>query len=209
MSVKHVAIAGAATISAAAIAIIGHVFDVEGGYVNHRDDPGGPTKYGITEVVARRHGYLGPMQDLPQELPFQIYYTDYIVKPGFVAVLERSPPVAEEVIDSGVNAGAARSAMWLQRSLNLFNDQGRAWPDIAVDGKIGQGTMTAYSAMEKKRGPKLTCELLIKAMDGYQAKHYIELGEGKAGKGNTQFESFQTGWFRTRIGNVPLQRCAP
>lgn len=31
----------------------------EGGYSNHRDDPGGATTFGITEAVARHHGYKG------------------------------------------------------------------------------------------------------------------------------------------------------
>ncbi|EPA3167239.1 glycosyl hydrolase 108 family protein, partial [Yersinia enterocolitica] len=29
----------------------------EGEYVNHPDDKGGPTRWGITQKVARAHGY--------------------------------------------------------------------------------------------------------------------------------------------------------
>lgn len=35
------------------------VLGKEGGYVNHPDDKGGPTKWGITGKVARAHGYQG------------------------------------------------------------------------------------------------------------------------------------------------------
>ena len=37
----------------------------EGGYSDHAADPGGKTRYGITEVVARSHGYRGDMRELP------------------------------------------------------------------------------------------------------------------------------------------------
>mgnify|MGYP002715655281 FL=1 len=37
----------------------------EGGYSNNPRDPGGETMWGITSQVARKHGYMGPMRDLP------------------------------------------------------------------------------------------------------------------------------------------------
>ncbi|EJY0890163.1 hypothetical protein OE991_005197, partial [Escherichia coli] len=47
--------------------IFDEVLGKEGGYVNHPDDKGGPTKWGITEKVARAHGYRGDMRDLTRE----------------------------------------------------------------------------------------------------------------------------------------------
>ena len=38
-------------------AILASVIYLEGGYTDDPDDPGGKTKYGITERVAREYGY--------------------------------------------------------------------------------------------------------------------------------------------------------
>ncbi len=39
--------------------LIDALIEREGGYVNHPDDKGGPTCFGITEAVARAQGYRG------------------------------------------------------------------------------------------------------------------------------------------------------
>ena len=46
--------------------LIGELIAREGDYVSHPADKGGPTRFGITEAVARAHGYGGPMTALPQ-----------------------------------------------------------------------------------------------------------------------------------------------
>ncbi|WP_303740874.1 glycosyl hydrolase 108 family protein, partial [Yersinia enterocolitica] len=55
----------------------------EGGYVNHPDDKGGPTRWGITEKVARAHGYTGDMRNLPRETALAILEADYWTGPRF------------------------------------------------------------------------------------------------------------------------------
>ena len=37
----------------------------EGGFVDHPADKGRPTRWSITQSVARRHGYMGQMENLP------------------------------------------------------------------------------------------------------------------------------------------------
>ena len=42
--------------------LIEEVIEREGGYVDHPADRGGPTRWGITEAVARRQGYMDDMR---------------------------------------------------------------------------------------------------------------------------------------------------
>lgn len=189
--------------SAAVMAIVAAVVAVEGGYVNHPSDPGGATNYGITERVARQHGYAGNMRDLPREEAERIYAESYIRAPGYEPIVDSSPALGKEIIDTGVNAGSSRASLWFQESLNHFNSRGRLYPDVSEDGQVGPRTIAAWELLKRRRGKKLACELMLKSMDAKQAQHYMRLG-----RNNSKFEDFMTGWFRTRIWNVPLSECA-
>lgn len=185
------------TLVAAALALVAAAFAVEGGYVNDPRDPGGETNHGVTKAVAREAGYTGPMRAMTADQASAIYIDRYLMKPGFDRVLEHSMPTAEELFDSGVNAGPGRAARWFQESLNLLNNDGRDWPDIAEDGSIGPATLSAYAALRRRRGDRDACVLLIRLMDAKQAQHYASL----------RMERFVTGWVLNRIGNVPTARC--
>lgn len=167
----------------------------EGGYVNHPSDPGGSTKYGITERVARAHGYQGDMRNLPLAVARGIYRKSYVEKPGFLPIAEIDPMVAEEVIDSGVNAGQARAALWFQQALNVLNRRQADYADIVEDGKIGPKSIGAFQALRRKRGDAKARQLMLKALNGLQFMHYFNLA-----KGGTKFEDFMIGWLDSRIG---------
>lgn len=178
--------------------IISAVVFLEGGYVNDPRDPGGETNHGITKRVARDHGYLGSMIDLPQEYAKAIYIETYVNKPSYNLVLQRSPAVAHKLIDAGVNTGPYRSSLWFQRALNSLNRGGLDYANIKTDGVIGPATMRAYASLEQKRGAVKACELVIKLIDAQQASHYMSL---------TNLPQYTVGWVDHRIGNVPLSQC--
>lgn len=185
-------------LSGAIVSIIATVFALEGGYVNNPQDPGGATNYGITENVARSHNYNGGMQELPRELAEHIYYLDYIQKPNFHLIIERSPAVGKELVDTGVNVGTSRSSRWFQNALNALNRGGLDYPYITPDGRIGSKTVEAYKSLQFVRGNVKACELVIKLMDAQQASHYMSL---------THLNTFTVGWVDHRIGNVPFTEC--
>ena len=105
------------------------VLQVEGGFSDHAADPGGKTRYGITEAVARRVGYRGDMRELPLDLAKRIYREDYW---NAVRAEQLPPAVRYAVFDAAVNSGPAQSVRWLQRALGVTDD-----------GVIGPQTLSA------------------------------------------------------------------
>lgn len=185
-------------VAAAVTTVIGSVVYIEGGYVNDPKDPGGATNHGITEAVARKHGYQGHMKDLPKDLAEDIYIKDYVIAPGYDKVIGMSYAVGHKMIDIGVNAGTGRSSLWFQKSLNAVNRGGADYPKIAEDGKIGSGTLAAYQGLQKKRGKVEACRMVIKMLDAQQTMHYM----------NLNMPTFTPGWVINRSGNVPLSDCS-
>lgn len=189
-------------VGALVVAVVAVVFSTEGGYVNDPNDAGGATNHGITEAVAREHGYTGPMQSLPKGMAQDIYIRTYIEAPKYDRVLALSPAVGTKLVDAGVNAGPGRATRWLQQSLADLSRGGRDYPPPEIDGAIGPATLGAYQALERRRGRVKACELMLKTIDSYQSAHYLRLAQGQANA------SFVVGWLDHRIGNVAPERCA-
>lgn len=95
--------------------LLGH----EGGFVDHPSDPGGATNWGITQAVARQHGYTGHMRDLPKETAKAIYRKSYWQP---VRADELPDTVRFDVFDAAVNHGVTQSAKWLQRAVGTQPD---------------------------------------------------------------------------------------
>lgn len=173
--------------------LIDGVIGREGRYSNNPNDPGGATCWGITERVARACGYSGPMRDLPRDEAREIYFAKYVRKPGFAAIMEVSEPIAEELVDTGVNMGPPVASLFLQRCLNALNRRGRDYNDIIVDGDVGPATLNALKAYLRARGPDGQT-VLLRALNCLQGERYIELAEKRAAN-----EEFLFGWLRTRV----------
>lgn len=173
--------------------MLDELLEREGGYVDHPDDRGGPTNFGITLAVARAAGWAGVMRDLPRAFALRIYRRRYWAAPGFEAVAGVMPAVAAELFDTGVNMGPGVATTFLQRSLNALNARGRDWPDIAIDRVIGEATLGAVRRLAAVRG-RAGEAALLKALNALQGARYIELAEGRAAN-----ESFLHGWLLHRV----------
>lgn len=175
-------------------ALIDNLIEIEGGYVNDPKDRGKATKFGITEKVARAHGYAGRMQDLPRELAFDIYYADYISGPRFDQVFSAGyEKLAEELIDTGVNMGPVVAAKFLQRWLTALNNEGKLYPDLRPDGIIGPRTISALNSLGKVRGAATVDKVLTSACNSSQAARYLDLAEATPSQ-----EAFLWGWLVNR-----------
>jgi len=157
--------------------IFNNLLKIEKRYSNNKYDSGGETMWGITKRVARRHNYLGEMKNLSIEIAKEIYYKDYWLQPRLDTIKSRK--IAEELFEQGVNMGPAVAVKNLQRALNLLLKR-----DINVDGMIGPNTLKALYGCEYK-------EDLLRLLNGYQIKKYIEICEN-----NPSQENFIRGWLK-------------
>lgn len=175
--------------------IIDDIIVAEGGdkYTNDPADAGGPTRFGITEKVARGDGYKGDMRDFPRDWAERIYTKRFITGPGFGLIVNISPAIGEELVECGVNMGPSWPSKFLQRWLNAFNQQGKLWPDLAVDGVIGPATANALSVFLKQRGLEGT-KVMVRALNCLQGTRYLEIAEA-----NPSQERFVYGWLANRV----------
>jgi len=173
--------------------ILDKVIAKEGGFVDHPDDRGGATNWGITERVARAAGYQGEMHALPRSEAVRIYRRRYVEAPGFDKIAALSVPIAAELIDTGINMGTGTAGRFLQRALNVLNRQQRDFADLMVDGQSGPATLGALRRFLEVRGT-LGEAVMVKALDGQQCTRYIEIAEARPAN-----ESFMMGWLQHRV----------
>jgi lysozyme family protein len=174
--------------------LIDDVIEREGDYVNHPADRGGATRWGITQAVARRQGYMDDMRHLPQSDAAAIYKRLYWLLPAFDKVAETAPKLAADLFDTGINMGTGTAIGFLQRALNALNREARDYGDLTVDRRIGSATILALNAFLKKRGSGGE-DVLLKAVEALQGAHYLRLAETRPSQ-----EAFLYGWLANRIG---------
>lgn len=113
------------------------VLKTEGGYVDHPDDKGGATNFGITEqTLAQFRGTPvshDDVRNLTKDEAIAIYEKFYWKPMGLDQVTK--PKIATILFDQAVNRGMAGATRSIQRVLGL-----------KVDGKIGPVSILAINA---------------------------------------------------------------
>ena len=109
------------------------LIDHEGGLVDHPSDPGGLTKYGISQRSYPREDIRGMTLERAKE----IYKNDFWNKAGCDAV---PSAVIFDLFDMAVNSGVSRAIKSLQRTVG-----------VADDGVLGPVTLQAVQSMSPQR----------------------------------------------------------
>lgn len=124
--------------------IINDIIRREGGFINHPNDRGGPTKYGITAKTLGNWRQLGRLATsnevtaLTETEAREIYRHRYIIVPGFDAISHLALQVL--LVDAGVHSGPQKAVRWLQEALG-----------VTVDGVIGPKTRAALAATDQSK----------------------------------------------------------
>ena len=163
-----------------------HEWDRIHNFTNDPADPGGATKYGVTQkeldsFISRNPslGIPAKVQDLKEDHARVIYRLDYW---KFEAI--RDACLAAKLFDIGVNLGPGTAVEYLQQGLNV---EGRR---VEIDGKLGPHTLEAANAVAP--------EALISHLSAFQGAHYSAWCSKKPER-----EKFRKGLLR-RAQDVPM-----
>ena len=138
--------------------LLGH----EGDFVDHPRDPGGATRYGITQRVARTHGYQGDMREFPITEARRIARIAYW---DAVRADEVPDAVRFDLFDAAYHSGPVQAVQWLQRAAGADDD-----------GKLGPKTLLAVRMADP--------QLLSKRFNGHRLRFLTDLKTWDAfGKG--------------------------
>lgn len=173
--------------------ILDTLLETEGGFVDDPADSGGATNYGITESVARAHGYHGDMELMSVDIARGIYSQSYWGAVCGDDMLPISMAVTREVFDTAVNLGVNRASKFLQRVLNVLNYGGVdsfRYAEIVVDGLIGPATLAALQDCFLVNGEGI----ILVALNCLQGQYYIDLAER-----HPKNERFIRGWLANRV----------
>lgn len=179
------------------------ILRIEGGYVNHPNDRGGETWCGIArkshpqwagwtivDALKKSPGFPGILDadTRLKVLKEGFYKTNFWDKLRLDDVVDGN--IAKKLLDIAVNCGVPTASKFLQRVLNVFNNRGKLYPDLKVDGVIGKVTIGALNNHPRP-------DNIYKALNVLQGSLYIQLGESDESQ-----ETFMNGWFGQRIAAI-------
>ena len=166
-------------------AILRRIIEREGGFVNDPDDPGGATKYGVTQGTLsawrRRSVSVDDVRRLGKTEAMEIFAQKYFYSPG----LDQLPAALHEpMLDFSVHSGPARAIKILQRAAGC-----------QADGVIGPGTLRVVKSHDPD---ELACKLCCRRRDFLfrlaarrrQSRKYFRTKRGRKGGWLRRVEEF-------------------
>lgn len=215
-------------VSGAIVTILAAVFALEGGYVNHPNDPGGETNHGVTINVARNAGYSGRMIELKRDCDYPITIPEDMRH--LVTDLERR----EAEVDSDGNKKCAAQILYegyiekpgylplividypvakevIDTAVNMGPNRPTRFFKRAVNevcntrlpitSKMDDVTVKAWQECRANLGPR-SCVAMLDSLDRQQRAEYDRLV-----RNNPRLRVFYRGWVNHRIGNVDRKLC--
>jgi len=173
----------------------------EGGYVNHPNDPGGATNYGVSLRFLRGlDGLEGDFDGdgdvdandilkMTKEDAIAIYKKHWWDKFGYERLDDQR--LATKVFDMAVNMGAPRAHKLLQQAL------GRRGFPVTVDGMLGPKTVEACNSFLSPACFYGTAKMLYTTVQDVLADFYTSLV-----KNNPKFKPFLKGWLNRAYDRI-------
>lgn len=143
----------------------------EGGYVNHKNDPGGETKYGISKRTYPDRD----IKNLTLGDARLIYYFDYWLDNKCHQMPE---VIAKKYFDMCVNMGKNQATKLLQRALKAAGSR------VTEDGILGPKTLVAVNKYQNN-----LADIVLSAMKSESAGYYRLLTQQKP-----DMKVFLNGW---------------
>lgn len=170
---------------------------VEGGYANNPSDSGGETWKGVARNSHSNWSGWKIVDSFKSKPNFPSNLYSSVELNTAVLSLYKSvywnsmsldllsdQKVANEIYDTGVNMGTGVAGVYLQRVLNVVNNNGRLFPDLLIDGQIGKVTVGAFNSL--KQSDK---NIVWKFLNCLQGSKYIGIAEA-----NRSQEQFIRSW---------------
>ena len=173
--------------------MVEHVFKHEGGYVDHPNDPGGATNFGVS-IRALRQLESANLADWDQDGDGDVDADDmrlltkeqarafYLEHFWYAELDELSAPIhAGKLFDMGVNMGKRQAGRIFQRMVARFDNS------IVVDGIVGPNTVAKANVLIRDGKGSHSFSTLA----AEQARFYFDLVDAKRSR-----EVFLLGWLR-------------
>ena len=143
-----------------------HVLKSEGGFSNHKEDPGGMTNLGVTKGVWEEWtGYPVDEKTMRNLTPAQV--APMYRRKFWDRIQGNDLPEGIDycVFDAAVNSGPGRAIKWLQGCVN-----------VDVDGALGPKTLAAVKAFDQKQLIQDYCKRRLSYLT--ELKNWPTFGKG-------------------------------